>query len=236
MHSAVLQNKEYIEFAEENTVEVIALGSLDEGIEKQDRKAGTYKAKDEAGNDVDYLVEFPGLTVEQVNKLNASPAGQYNKTSRIPYTALVNPQTLEELQSWSGGQSSKTIMEAVKVHRKALDKQYGEGPSRKTFTLVREKQADIRQDLADGKLDKAVAGQKALATKMAKQPEAVQALIAKTQAEILEVAGKQLDEAEAKVAAGEGNSIVNALSKLAALLRDTTLADRANTLLAKAKE
>ena len=35
MHSAVLQNKKYIKFASENTVEVMALGSLDDGVAKK---------------------------------------------------------------------------------------------------------------------------------------------------------------------------------------------------------
>ena len=46
MHGSVLQNDKYIEFADENTVEVIELQRLQEGIDEKDRKAETYKAED----------------------------------------------------------------------------------------------------------------------------------------------------------------------------------------------
>ena len=45
MHSAVMQNKKYIKFANESTVEVIAVSRLDQAISKGDPKAGTYEHK-----------------------------------------------------------------------------------------------------------------------------------------------------------------------------------------------
>ncbi|MHC4732446.1 MAG: hypothetical protein ACYS6Z_17900, partial [Planctomycetota bacterium] len=70
MHGSVLQNKKYIKFASENTVEVMALSRLQEGIQKKDRKAATYKAKDGTV----YLVQFPNLTVADIGKLRSSKA------------------------------------------------------------------------------------------------------------------------------------------------------------------
>ena len=42
MHSSVLQNDKYIEFMNDNGVDVIALGRLDEGISKNDPKAAEF--------------------------------------------------------------------------------------------------------------------------------------------------------------------------------------------------
>jgi hypothetical protein len=107
MHSALMCNKKYIEFANENTVEVISLDRLQEGIEKKDRKAETYEAKVD-GQTVKYMVEFPGLTVEDMLALASSKAASYNKTGKIPYTAVVDPWTLTA-QELNGGQGAGTI-------------------------------------------------------------------------------------------------------------------------------
>ena len=72
MHGSVLQNKKYIKFAGENTVEVMSLSALDKGIEKGDKRAATYKAKD--GNV--YLVGYPNLTVKQIQERGASEGSQ----------------------------------------------------------------------------------------------------------------------------------------------------------------
>lgn len=70
----MLQNEKYIAFAEDNTVEVIALGDLDKGMANtKDRRNEQYDGKDENGNPVKYLKEFAGMTVEQLNGLNSSP-------------------------------------------------------------------------------------------------------------------------------------------------------------------
>ena len=45
MHSAVMQNKKYMAFARENTVEVLSLGSLDRAISSGDAKAATFKKR-----------------------------------------------------------------------------------------------------------------------------------------------------------------------------------------------
>ena len=64
MHGSVLQNKKYIKFHDQNTVEVMSLGSLQSGIDKGDKRAGTYLAKDAAGNVARYL-DALGVTVAQ---------------------------------------------------------------------------------------------------------------------------------------------------------------------------
>lgn len=131
MHGSVLQNDKYIDFATDNTVEVLALSRLDEAVAKGDnrnadekRKTETYDAKDKDGNPIKLMKEWPNLTYEQIIALNSSPAGQYNKTGRIPYTSVVNPFTLEEAKQLSGGQGIKTIMEAVIEVEKTFAKEH----------------------------------------------------------------------------------------------------------------
>ena len=62
MHRSVMQNKKYIKFADKNTVEVIAIGGATAAVKSGHKKAGTYKAKNAAGEEVEYLLEFPGMT------------------------------------------------------------------------------------------------------------------------------------------------------------------------------
>jgi hypothetical protein len=57
-------------FAEDSTVEVIALQRLDEGIKAGDKKAEMYEAVNEKGEPVKYMVKFPGLTADDMFALN----------------------------------------------------------------------------------------------------------------------------------------------------------------------
>ena len=68
MHSSVLQNKKYMKFAGDSTVEVIAVSSLDKAISKKDPKAGTYDGMVEGGKEAKFLISWPGLTVEDTLK------------------------------------------------------------------------------------------------------------------------------------------------------------------------
>ncbi len=117
MHSAVMQNKKYIKFANKHTVEVISLQDLQKGIDAKDRKAATYKVK---GSDTEFLIEFPGLTVEDMLGLHKSQASRYNNTGKIPYTAVVDPHTQKEVGH--GYRSSRAIMEAVDEGQRRLAK------------------------------------------------------------------------------------------------------------------
>ncbi|MCA9321683.1 MAG: hypothetical protein KDB53_13160, partial [Planctomycetes bacterium] len=87
----MMQNKKYIQFAEENTVEVIALQRLEEAVEKGDSKAEKYTKTGPDGQETEYMVNWPSLTYDQMIAFNRTKAGQYNKTGKIPYTAIVNP-------------------------------------------------------------------------------------------------------------------------------------------------
>ena len=82
----MLQNDKYIEFADDNSVEILALGSIQDGIDKKDKRADTYDAKDAKdtqGGVIKYMKEFAGATSEQLLALDSSPASGYNKTGHI---------------------------------------------------------------------------------------------------------------------------------------------------------
>jgi len=231
VHGSVLQGKKYIKFASENTVEVIALGRLDEGIKKNDRKAATYKAKD----GTEYLVEFPNLTVADIKKLRSSKAGSYNNTGKIPYTAVVNPHTLEEMENLKGGYSGKTLMGIVTTHKKALSKEYGKSLSRKVLTKVRKQERDIQTELEKEAYSKALAATGKLEKSVAKQPDALKEMVGKIKEGVLAACGKKLDSLEALIGRGAKAEAAKELGPLARALKGTSLEERAGELLAQAK-
>lgn len=233
MHSSVLQNKKYIDFADENTVEVISLSRLEEGIEKQDRRAATYLEKDAEGNEVEYLVEFPGLTAEDMIALNRSPAGQYNKTGRIPYTAIVDPHTLQEIKNWPGSTSSGAIMEAVEQARKQLNKDHPKGPSRKSLLAIEDGAAEIRGLLQEGEFADALKEAKKLA-KYGEDHELLADKVAKVEEMIFARGGQLVDELEKDIGGEEHDSAVRELKKLARAFKRTELEDRIDGILSQA--
>jgi len=235
VHGAVLQNKKYIKFAQENTVEVMALGRLDEAIKKGDRRTETYKAKAKDGTEVEYLVEFPGLTVSMINSLRSSKAGSYNNTGKIPYTAIVDPHTLEEMNNLRGGFGAKTLMGTVSEARKTLEKTYGKSVSRKVLAKLDKAEQGIRKDLDKGKYSNALTAARKLEASMAKQPDAVKARAAKVTESVTAAIGKRLDELEAAIGRGELKEAGRELGSLSRALKGTALEERANALLQQTK-
>jgi hypothetical protein len=229
MHRSVLQNKKYIKFAAENTVEVMSLQDLRKGIDAKDKKAETYTDKD--GHE--YLVEFPGLTVEQMEKLHGSPAPRYNNTNGIPYTSIVNPHDLKEMVGFSGSQSASTLMDAVLDQRKVLDKEHGRGISRKSLAKLRKSQESIREDAKEASWTKALAN----LAKLDKDKDAarLEEQIAAFKTEIYDMVGKRLDELEAMIGGDDKSAAERELRSLARQLEGTPLETRANDLLEKAK-
>jgi hypothetical protein len=235
MHRSVLQNEDYIKFAGEKTVEVMAMQRLDEGISKQDPKAATYKTKDAKGREVEYLVEFPGMTVEEINNLNRSKAGQYNDTGKIPFTAIVNPHTLKKMRGFSGSKSAKALMDAVETAMEELQAEHGPSLSRGKLKEFDEIAATVREVLekkgaAKGltefkKLDKFV---KKLGPKMQKMADEVKA-------ELTKAAGAELDKAEELLDEGDVAGAKKILGGLKRVLKKTELEGRVNELMARTK-
>lgn len=157
LHASVMGDAAYREFAYEGTVEVLALDRLQDGVDKKEERAATYEAK-VGGKTVSYLVEFPGLTVEEAVALNRSKAGSYNKTGGLPYTALIDPFTEVETKVWKGGGvKAEEIIEAAKAARTVIAKAHGKGKPRPELRAVTEAQgqADTKTKAGDfaGALD-----------------------------------------------------------------------------------
>ncbi|MEZ5989770.1 MAG: hypothetical protein R3F30_11735 [Planctomycetota bacterium] len=121
----MLRNKKYIKHADDNTVEVISLSRLQEGIDKKEKLAETYTEEDVDGKEVEYLVEYPGMQPAEMIALSQSKASTYNKTGKIPYTAIVDPFTLEEIRNQSGGYSAKSLIEWTEEAKKQIEEQHG---------------------------------------------------------------------------------------------------------------
>jgi hypothetical protein len=235
MHSSVLQNDKYIEFANENTVEVIALSRLQEGVDKKDPKAEQYDAKDENGNPVKYMKEFPGLTLADMLALDGSPAGQYNKTGRIPYTAIVDPHSLAEIRALPGGQSAKGLSEAITEAKAKLNKERGPSLKRSSLEKVRVGVRDVEGVLQKAGVAKAFEAYRKLEQSLAKEPDPIKAKAKEVEAKLLDAAKTQLDDAEAKIVAGDAKGAKTLLTPLAKALKGTDLEARAAELLERTK-
>ncbi len=236
MHRSVLQNKKYIKFAYDNTVEVMAMGRLQEGIDKNDPKAETYTTKDANGNKVVYLKEFPNLTVEEALALRSSKAGTYNDTGGIPYTAIVDPFTLEKLAFFKGGQSSKTIIDSVTEWKRVLNKQHGPSLKRSDLMAFRKGMASVEALLGDKGAAKALIAYKKFernAKKMGEDMlERAQSFKARR---LLSAAKEELDRAEALIESGDLKAAKKLLGSLSRALKKTELHPRALELLERTK-
>jgi hypothetical protein len=223
-----MQNKKYVQFAEDNTVEVLALSRLEEGIQKKDHRAATYKTKGPDGQEVEYMVEWPNLTAEDIIALGKSKAGSYNKSGKIPYTSLVDPWTLQEIVNWSGGQSGKTIIEGVEDARKTLEKEHGNGYSRRQLRTLEKCEEHAREELGKGKYDRAL---KALEKGAGKGdlPEFIQKRVETCRQEIVDAATAALDQI-AEMGTTDAAKAKRELSRIRSSLRGTGLEDRAQEI------
>jgi len=231
----VLQNKKYIAFADENSVDVITMDRLQQGIDENDKRAGTYKKKDVDGQEKEFLLSWPSLTVDELKDMARSKAGTYNKTGGLPYTAVVDPFTLEEMGSIKGSFAAGALSDLVTEKKKELEKAHGKGISRKTLNKVRDADADIRGLLAEGNLTKALSELATLQKKVAKEPAAIMELADKTSAAVLEAAGKKLDEIEAMIGRGDKAAASKELGPLSRALKGTSLEERALALIEQTK-
>jgi len=226
----VLQGKKYIKFAGENTVEVMSMGKISQGEQKNDHRLEIYKGKDGK----EYLVGWPNLTLEELKRNNQESA-KWNNTRGIPYTTIVNPHTNERMEQISGGYAAGKLMDMVAASRKKLNKQYGKSISRKKLKGWRKDEGKARADLEKGDISKAMSAASKLAKKLAKQPTAAQKIATDLIDDILKAAGKRLDEYEALIGRGEKKTVARELGPIARALKGTALEERANDLLAKAK-
>jgi len=228
MHGSVLQNKKYMKFSGDKTVEVIAVSS----INPKDPRGAMYEAKNEKGEKVEYYISWPGLTKADMDGLNRSKARSYNKSGGIPYVSIVNPHTLAEIEGYNGGSSGK-IMDSVDAAQKMLTKAHGKPIKRKTLIKFRKEETKVRALMAAGDLGKAWSGYAGMAKKTAKMSKPFQDIAKKIQDDLLTASGKKLDELDALVARGETKGVSNELRSLARYLKGTDLEGRVSALAAK---
>ena len=242
MHAGVMCNDKYIAFANENTVEVLALQDLDKAMAKTDpdatdrKRLEEYDCTDEKGNKVRYLCEFPGLTKDEVLALHRSKASSYNDTRGIPFTAVIDPHTEKEMQRWEGGgHSPKSIMEGVAAQRKVLNAAHGAGVSRAVLAKVTNETRRILEGVAKDGVAKSMTDYRALEKSVAGESETLRKKLEPVLESLIEAATKQLDDAEAKLSAGDAAGAKKILDKLGRSLKGTSLEQRANDLVAKLK-
>jgi len=231
----VLQNEKYIDFANDNSVEVLALGSLQDGIDKKDRRAETYEGKDEKGNPVKFMKEFAGMTAEQINALNGSPGGQYNKTGKIPYVGIVDPFTLQEIKSQPGGFAAGQLMDAVAEAKAKLNKEHGPSVKRSSLKKIEAAVKSVEATLEKGGAAKAFADYAKLEASVAKEPEALKAKTKPVHEKILEAAKSDLDKAEGLISSGDLKGATTILNSLKSGLKGTDLEAKLKELLEKTK-
>lgn len=234
MHRSVLKNDDYMDFADANTVEVIALGRLDEAIEKEDEKAATYEVEVN-GEKVEYLVEWPGLTVADINALKSSKAGQYNKSGGIPYISIVDPHTEEEIVNsgeWTA-RTAKTIMEAATAALETLQEEHGKGMKRKDLRKVDDAEGDAAKAISKKDFAKAIKAVEKIAKKGKDWPEGMQERFKAMQEHVANAASEALDEIEALDDAKEAKRL---LGRFKNKLKGTGHEDRAKALYAKLSE
>ncbi len=228
MHASVLQNKDYIKFADKCTVEVICLGRLQEGIDEKSPKAATYKTK-ENGQEVEHLVEWPNLTVEEVLALGQSKAGSFNDTGFVPFTAVIDPHTEQEMARFPGSTAAGALMEGVEQAQKKLESEHGKGVARKELRGFEEAEAAALEQTAAGDFAAALDGLNKLGKAGANWPQALQDRLAKARAQVVETAEKTLAAIE-KTAASDPVQAQRELARLAPKLRGTGLEERAGEL------
>jgi hypothetical protein len=235
MHGAVLQKDDYIDFAEENTVEVMALGRLDEAIKKEAKRAGTYDTVDAEGKPVKYLVEWPGLTVEDIKAMRGSKAGQYNDTGKIPYTAIIDPYTEEKMKVLPGGRSAGQLMDAVTEMRKKLNGKHGPTLSRKDIRKFEEVKAECGELLEEKGAGKALGLLKKNAKKLNKKGERIAEMVTEYRGVLMEKAGEELDGANDLIDEGEMSKAKKILGSLKSVVKKTPLEARVTELYEKIK-
>jgi hypothetical protein len=235
MHGSVLQKDDYIDFAYQNTVEVMALGRLDEGIKKGDRKAGTYDAVDDEGKPVKYLIEWPGLTVDDIQTMRSSKAGTYNQTGSIPYTAIINPHTEEQMKALPGGRSAGQLMEAVEEMKDKLEKKHGPSLSRKDIDAVKELKLECAELIEKKGVGKALNLLNKNTKKLNKKGARIEEMVTAYKAELIEKAGEELDRANDLIDEGDMSAAKKLMSSLKSGVKKTPLEARIAELYEKIK-
>ena len=235
MHRAVLHDKSYIKFASEHAVEVITMEEISRAVAEGPHMVRTYKTEDAYGDEVEYLSEFPGVTLEQLITISSdhAPAIEYMEGGRIPYHAILDPHEMTVLESLQGKRGPKEMMKIISRHEKTLKEKYGPGISRRLWREVGK--AEIASDgrLAERDVAGAMKLYRATSKLAPKPPERVRIRLEAIEETILEDANKQLNEAAALMSRDSKKEARTILTKLAPALKGTPLDARVKELLGK---
>lgn len=228
-----MTNKKYIAFAEENTVEVICENRLQEALDKKERNAQTFEGK-RGEETVQFMIEWPNLTSQELLDLDHTPAAQYNQTGKIPYTSLVDPFTLKQEVEWRGGVSADKIMDAALELRKKMTAEHGPAISRKDLKDLKDAETSSVKKIEAGDY----AGAMALVTPLEKKADKWQAdqkaKLEAVRTQIVAAATEALD-AVAKLSSSDPATAKGQLAKLLPKLKGTGLEPKAQELQATLK-
>jgi hypothetical protein len=139
------------------------------------------------------------------------------------------------MESFSGGSSSKGIMEAISAHRKTLEAAHGPAVSRKLLQKVRSDVTRVKVEIEKGRLVQALADASKLDGTVEKAPDAIKKVAAEAAEAIAEAVSRELDELEGMISAGDGKDAARELSALARACKGSKFEARANELLEKAR-
>ena len=226
MHRSVLQHKGYIDLARRDTVEVSSMEELDRAVEAGEYLE-TYTVKDAYGDEVKHLVRFPGLTVDQLRDLSNGPAIEFMEGGRIPYTAIVDPHSGDQMEGVRGVVSAVDLMALVRKHGKALETKYGKGIERDLWDRVADGAVQADLNLGEGRIAEAMGVWRRLAELTVRQPEVLQRKVEAVKEVVLASAAERLDALEKEADAAK---VRKECKELARALRDTDLEARAQEL------
>ncbi len=156
MHRSVLQNGAYIKYAQQHTVEVISMEELERALQEKHTAIKTYPSTDGYGDTSLLLVEFPGLSLDDLDGTSNGKPIEFMDGNRIPYTAIVDPHTETLMQGIKGKINGRKLIEQIKPHAAALKKKHGLGVDRKLWERAAQTEVMIDVSLGAGELDKAV--------------------------------------------------------------------------------
>jgi hypothetical protein len=230
MHDNVMCSKEYREFEVDNGVDVIVLRGIDDGVANKDPRAATYEGKRADGSKVRYLAELPGLTVADLDALEATKAASYNSSGQAPYTALIDPWDLVAGQQWTADVGITVMMDAITKAKGVLEKQHGRADKRADVKALFAAIADADAKMAKADFSAAVSGMNALEASKANASERYKKSCDDEVAKVVGEAQKALDA----IAARKGSDVLGARKDLALLipkLKGTGLENKASALM-----
>ncbi|MEM8885442.1 MAG: hypothetical protein AAGD14_15360 [Planctomycetota bacterium] len=173
MHRSVLDNKGYQKFSLANAVEVICMEEIERAEREKSTHLKTYRAKDGYGDEVDYMVHFPGLTLGDLRSLsNTQTVLRFMDGGKIPYTAIVDPHTGKAMEAIKGKPTVKSLQAAIKRARAKLEEEHGKGVDRKLWLQLVDTEVKVDVALAEEKYGDAVKLYVDLAKKL-KRPTAI---------------------------------------------------------------